>query len=54
MPLSRAQKRLEKDQKNVEFQLSSIVEAVEHCETEMKDLKVSLYGKFGKSINLDE
>ncbi|KAM6501859.1 Prefoldin subunit domain containing protein [Amanita muscaria] len=54
MPISRAQTRLEKDQQDVESRLSSIVEAVEDCETQMKQLKVLLYGKFGKAINLDE
>ncbi|KAK2464344.1 hypothetical protein APHAL10511_003801 [Amanita phalloides] len=54
MPLSRAQKRLERDQQQIGLRLASIVESVEQCEAQMKELKVTLYGKFGKAINLDE
>ena len=54
MPLSRAQKRLERDQQDIDSRLVSIVESAEYCETEMKELKVALYTKFGKAINLDE
>ncbi|KAF8624626.1 hypothetical protein AX15_005780 [Amanita polypyramis BW_CC] len=54
MPLSRAQERLERDQHDIGSRLASIVGSVEYCETEMKGLKVALYSKFGKAINLDE
>jgi prefoldin subunit 4 len=54
MPLSRAQQRLERDQQEIGSRLVSIVESAEYCETQMKELKVALYGKFGKAINLDE
>ncbi|KAF8329290.1 Prefoldin subunit 4 [Amanita rubescens] len=54
MPLSRAQERLERDQQEIGSRLASIVESAEYCETQMKELKVALYGKFGKAINLDE
>jgi len=29
-------------------------ESSQQCETEMKQLKVALYAKFGSAINLDE
>ncbi|KAJ7077269.1 Prefoldin subunit 4 [Mycena belliarum] len=54
MPLSRALKRLEKDQADIDAQVSSISDSVDKCEQEMKGLKVTLYAKFGRAINLDE
>lgn len=54
MTHSRALKRLAKDQKNVENELSKFAGEVEEYEKEMKSLKVVLYAKFGKAINLDE
>jgi prefoldin subunit 4 len=47
-------KRLAKDQAVVEKELSRLKDQAEECEREMKDLKVVLYAKFGKAINLDE
>lgn len=47
-------KRLEKDQNNLNSQLENLREKVEECEQEMKELKVVLYAKFGRAINLDE
>ncbi|KAK7005825.1 Prefoldin subunit 4 [Favolaschia claudopus] len=54
MPLPRALKRLEKDQDGLSAQLSSVATTVEQYEKEMKELKVTLYAKFGSAINLDE
>ncbi|KAF8634276.1 hypothetical protein AX17_004232 [Amanita inopinata Kibby_2008] len=54
MPLPQAQRRLEKDQEDVSSRLSSIMETSGDCEKQMKELKVALYAKFGKAINLDE
>ncbi|KAJ7646962.1 Prefoldin subunit 4 [Roridomyces roridus] len=54
MPLPRALKRLEKDQADIDAQVSSVSKTVADCETEMKALKVTLYAKFGRAINLDE
>ncbi|KAJ7495880.1 Prefoldin subunit 4 [Mycena galericulata] len=54
MPLPRALKRLEKDQTDIDAQVSSLSNSVEQCEKEMKELKVTLYAKFGRAINLDE
>jgi prefoldin subunit 4 len=49
-----AMKRLESDQAGVDALLSELSITTEECEKEMKELKVLLYGKFGRSINLDE
>ena len=54
LPHGRAMKRLAKDQATVEKELSRLRDQVEECEKEMKGLKVVLYAKFGKAINLDE
>lgn len=47
-------KRLEKDQATVEQELAKLKDQAEEYEKEMKKLKVTLYAKFGKAINLDE
>ncbi|KAJ7680657.1 Prefoldin subunit 4 [Mycena polygramma] len=54
MPLPRALKRLEKDQADVDSQVSSLSTTVQQCEKEMKELKIALYAKFGSAINLDD
>ncbi|KAF9473395.1 Prefoldin, subunit 4 [Pholiota conissans] len=54
MPQSRALKRLEKDQAVVDAKVSVLAAQADDCETQMKELKVKLYTKFGKAINLDE
>ncbi|KAI0084906.1 Prefoldin beta-like protein [Irpex rosettiformis] len=54
LPHPRALKRLEKDQSVLEKELSKLKDQAEECEKEMKGLKVVLYAKFGKAINLDE
>lgn len=54
MPLPKALKRLERDQKDVEDRFGNIAEEVEEIEGQMKALKVVLYAKFGKAINLEE
>ncbi|EIM82934.1 Prefoldin subunit 4 [Stereum hirsutum FP-91666 SS1] len=54
MPHSRATKRLLHDQSVLDKELSGLEEKKEECEKGMKELKVSLYAKFGKAINLDE
>ncbi|KAI0339917.1 Prefoldin subunit 4 [Trametopsis cervina] len=54
LPHGRAMKRLEKDQEAVDQELSSLKDRAEECEKDMKNLKVILYAKFGKAINLDE
>lgn len=54
MPLSRAQKRLERDVVNIDKEVSEINESMEECDKGMKELKVVLYAKFGSAINLEE
>jgi prefoldin subunit 4 len=54
MPLARALKRLERDQAKIDEQVSSLSSQADECEGKMKELKVQLYAKFGKAINLDE
>lgn len=54
MPHSRATKRLLHDQSVLDKELSGLEEKKNECEKGMKELKVLLYAKFGKAINLDE
>ncbi|ESK81958.1 subunit of the heterohexameric cochaperone prefoldin complex [Moniliophthora roreri MCA 2997] len=54
LPHSKALKRLENDQKDVEARLGQHLSQADACEKEMRELKVVLYAKFGSSINLDE
>ncbi|KAJ3726909.1 Prefoldin subunit 4 [Lentinula raphanica] len=54
MPLNQAMKRLEKDRADLDANYSKLSESSQKCETEMKQLKVALYAKFGTAINLDE
>ena len=54
LPLPRALKRLEKDQADITAQLTDLSATAEECEKGMKALKVVLYAKFGRAINLDE
>jgi prefoldin subunit 4 len=54
MPQPRALKRLEKDQAIVDSKVSALAVQADDCEMQMKELKVKLYSKFGKAINLDE
>ncbi|KAG8936967.1 hypothetical protein FRC03_000251 [Tulasnella sp. 419] len=53
IPVPRAQKMLEAEQKELEKEISDLQDRAEECEKVMKELKVVLYGKFGKAINLD-
>jgi prefoldin subunit 4 len=54
MKQPRALKRLEKDQASVDSRVFVLAGQADECESEMKELKVLLYSKFGKAINLDE
>lgn len=47
-------KRLQSDQEEIDSQVSNLSSAADECDRDMKELKVQLYAKFGKSINLDE
>lgn len=54
MPHSQAMERLERDQAELDNELSKAKQRAEECENSMKELKVILYAKFGRAINLDE
>jgi prefoldin subunit 4 len=54
MPLPHALNRLETDRSDLDGRVSKLSASSEDCETKMKDLKVALYAKFGRAINLDE
>ncbi|KAG8712733.1 hypothetical protein FRC08_014144 [Ceratobasidium sp. 394] len=53
IPLSRAQTLLTKDQESAEEEIDKLQAQIDECNQEMKELKVVLYAKFGKQINLD-
>ncbi|KAG9125001.1 hypothetical protein FRC07_009407 [Ceratobasidium sp. 392] len=53
IPLPRAQALLVKDQEAAEEEINKLQAQIEECNQEMKELKVVLYAKFGKQINLD-
>ena len=44
---------LEVDQRRVDGEIEGVQDRLEECAKEMKGLKVVLYAKFGKAINLD-
>ncbi|TFK23285.1 Prefoldin, subunit 4 [Coprinopsis marcescibilis] len=54
LPQPRALKRLEQDQEKISKQVEELSSQADNCEIQMKELKVQLYAKFGKAINLDE
>jgi prefoldin subunit 4 len=54
IPQSRALKRLERDQTSIDGKVAALALQADECEVQMKGLKVVLYAKFGKAINLDE
>jgi len=54
LPHSRAMKRMEKDQEGLDGEMSTLGARAAECEKAMKELKVTLYAKFGRAINLDE
>ncbi|CAE6420770.1 unnamed protein product [Rhizoctonia solani] len=51
--LERAQTLLQKDQESIDTEINALQGKIDQCQQEMKDLKVALYAKFGKQINLD-
>ncbi|CAE6431106.1 unnamed protein product [Rhizoctonia solani] len=51
--LERAQALIQKDQESIETEINGLQGKIDQCQQEMKDLKVALYAKFGKQINLD-
>lgn len=53
LPLDQAQKRLAADAEVVEAEVARLQDALDMCQSTMKELKLQLYAKFGTSINLD-
>jgi prefoldin subunit 4 len=54
MPQPKAVSRLEKDTKILDSKIADLDKKVAECAKEMGELKVELYAKFGRNINLDE
>ncbi|KAI0645771.1 Prefoldin subunit 4 [Trametes meyenii] len=54
LPHPRAVRRLEKDLGKLNAELEKNTSRAEETEKQMKELKVILYAKFGRAINLDE
>ncbi|KAF7321891.1 Prefoldin subunit 4 [Mycena kentingensis (nom. inval.)] len=53
IPLLRARKRVDADRAEVDAQVDALTTSVKSTEKEMSELKVVLYAKFGRAINLD-
>jgi prefoldin subunit 4 len=53
LPLELAQQRLASDHEAIDTEVARLQDAVEECQSSMKELKLQLYSKFGTSINLD-
>jgi prefoldin subunit 4 len=53
LPFNKAKKMLAADQEAVNKEIESIRNRLDEHTGEMKQLKVTLYGKFGTQINLD-
>ncbi|RSH88894.1 hypothetical protein EHS25_002556 [Saitozyma podzolica] len=53
LPLGDARRQLKGDTKRYESEIEGLRGRVEECEKGMKELKVMLYAKFGKQINLE-
>lgn len=47
-------RRLKRDTNSLTKQLQEVSSSIEDSEKQMKELKVTLYAKFGNAINLDE
>jgi len=53
IPVGKAQKMLTADQEASMKEIDDLQTRLSECVEEMKNLKVVLYAKFGKAINLD-
>ncbi|OWZ51521.1 prefoldin subunit 4 [Cryptococcus neoformans] len=53
LPLKDARRQLKGDLKKYEMEIEGLESKAEECEKGMKELKVLLYAKFGKQINLE-
>ena len=54
LPHARALRRLARDQAGLDTETGALAARAGECEKAMKELKVALYAKFGRAINLDE
>ena len=54
VPTEEVEKLLEAERVLISEQVDSLTEEIEAIQKEMAELKVKLYSKFGKAINLDE
>ncbi|GES80526.1 prefoldin, subunit 4 [Rhizophagus clarus] len=52
--VEQAQQRIEKDKEILIQELEQLKNAMDHINEQMSQLKVHLYGKFGKAINLEK
>jgi prefoldin subunit 4 len=50
----RALKLLGSDRATIATQMALLTEDIEDLEKQMKELKIELYAKFGRAINLDD
>ncbi len=53
LPLSEVQELLETNSKRLEEEIESLDAKIEKIREEKTDLKVELYARFGRSINLE-
>ncbi|KAL7421964.1 hypothetical protein Q5752_003736 [Cryptotrichosporon argae] len=53
LPLGAARRQLDGDLADVEAEIARLEGKVDECESGMRELKVQLYAKFGKQINLE-
>lgn len=53
LPLPEVQKRLESSADELDAEIEKLERRMEAAKEEMEDLKVGLYAKFGKAINLE-
>ncbi|QIW96214.1 hypothetical protein AMS68_001732 [Peltaster fructicola] len=53
LPLEEVQEHLSKSMESLDEQVSSLQSKLSSLQEEMQDLKTALYGRFGRSINLE-
>ncbi|EIW70491.1 hypothetical protein TREMEDRAFT_43215 [Tremella mesenterica DSM 1558] len=53
LSLSEAKKQLRKDTKRYDKEIGDLEKRASECEVGMKELKILLYAKFGRQINLE-
>lgn len=53
LPLSEVQELVSADSTRIDDDVAKLEEKLSACQEEMSQLKVALYGRFGRSINLE-